>query len=481
MTPHMNDSLPACTRPASPPTPTVSRTDCTTILDGLMYVPPTPTNTALPPSVTGLGNSYGVPSKPLCAGIYSFSFSVYGGPDSRFTVGVFSSTDRSRRWFEDSVVLMLPVGISGACGHLNVPEHNSANSWAVGAWQETGDKDLNIQYSMALQTNDSLPACTTPPTPTVSSTYCTSVLEEQMYIPPMPTSTALPPTTMEFGNAFIWPGNPLCAGTYSFSFFVFWYQQGPDSRVTVGVFSSVDDTTKWWQDSVMLMLPVGNSGECGHLNFPEQRSAFSWAVGAWQETGYSNIGIQYRLALQTNDSLPACTRPVSSVSSTDLTSVSSPTPSMSSTDLNVSGLGDSKLAAVSWFDQPVSISKSALVGGVVGIAVAGAAIALLAVALVQFVKTRHRRKVNVVNLEMPPVEPTPIEYDTGPKDNVGGDVAAEPLSAAPSPAEQQKNELTEEKLENGEEMGTRAPEVTEAEAPANTVENLDSSHIAEEP
>ncbi|KAI8585497.1 hypothetical protein BDZ88DRAFT_510572 [Geranomyces variabilis] len=95
------------------------------------------------------------------------------------------------------------------------------------------------------------------------ATVCITALAGSAAIAPTPTSTAFPPGTTSVGSTFGVPPDRLCAGKYSFNYTT--YNDGPYSRLTVAMFGprAWDQSTRWWEDDVIFMLPVGNSGGCG--------------------------------------------------------------------------------------------------------------------------------------------------------------------------------------------------------------------------
>ncbi|KAJ3136131.1 hypothetical protein HDU90_003534 [Geranomyces variabilis] len=217
------------------------------------------------------------------------------------------------------------------------------------------------------------------------ATVCITALAGSAAIAPTPTSTAFPPGTTSVGSTFGVPPDRLCAGKYSFNYTT--YNDGPYSRLTVAMFgpragaavTDMDDTPRW-------------------------------AIGAWQESGYYWGGFSYQMNWAPSSTLPTCTNS-SVASSTISTKDSLGAASNNTTAQDTTGQasltnGNSvKLTNVPWGEQEISISKAALVGGAVGIAVGSAALALLCAAIVGYLKGRGQREIHGTDASVsPPLE-----------------------------------------------------------------------------
>ncbi|KAJ3005025.1 hypothetical protein HKX48_000912 [Thoreauomyces humboldtii] len=196
---------------------------------------------------------------------------------------------------------------------------------------------------------------------------------------------------------------------YAFNFSVYDFYQGPYSRLQVAVFRSTDQTTRWWEDSIVLTLPMANAAEC---SFTTNEDTSQWAIGAWQETGYYIDGFSYNIVSQTNNYLPICTSSLTPSATSTISATSSSSgstsPSSSSKATTTSGIaitsnsqsllgdGSKRLTDVAWSDKGVSINNAQLLGGIIGSVVFGAVIALLSVFLVRFYQNRNQRRVHTV-------------------------------------------------------------------------------------
>ncbi|KAI8818271.1 uncharacterized protein EV422DRAFT_196687 [Fimicolochytrium jonesii] len=255
---------------------------------------------------------------------------------------------------------------------------------------------------------------------------CATTLTGGIAVATTPTSTAMPPGTTSFGNVF---GNltpRICQGSYTFQFSVL--DQGPYARCTVGVFYRYDSATEWWKNAIQFILPPATASECNLVIGPDDDTS-KWTLGAWQETGYYWQSLNYGLQPQTNSSIPVCVNTLPSA-----TNDPSLTPTMTTTT-TTNGQPDTQAllqnsgVVVPWTKQEISITKPVLVGGVIGIALGGAALALLGTTLYWFLKRKRNegeRKVGP-NIEAPssPVSHAP-KMQRGGETPHGGDTEEAP-------------------------------------------------------